>query len=92
MDALVSIACPHCAARMKVKDPQILGRTVKCPKCGQSFAAQAPAERQDAPAQPREAVDASKVPDAGAKSPRKGPSGKKSKKGGRARSSNKVVV
>src|SRR5262249_29671269 len=35
---------PCCSARMKVKNPSVLGRTVKCPKCGESFVAGAPAQ------------------------------------------------
>jgi len=40
----ISIHCPDCDAKLNIKDAALLGRTVKCPKCGESFTAEAPAE------------------------------------------------
>jgi hypothetical protein len=39
-DEPISVACPHCSIRLKLKDPSALGKTIKCPKCAQSFTAQ----------------------------------------------------
>src|SRR4029077_7843421 len=44
MELPVSIPCPCCKARLKIKQAALLGKTVKCPKCGESFAAEAPDE------------------------------------------------
>lgn len=44
MELSVSIPCPSCKARLKIKQAALLGKTVKCPKCGESFAAEAPDE------------------------------------------------
>ncbi len=35
----VSIACPNCATTLKAPD-EVIGKTVKCPKCQESFTAQ----------------------------------------------------
>jgi predicted Zn finger-like uncharacterized protein len=45
MELPVSIPCPSCKARLKIKQAALLGKTVKCPKCGESFAAEAPDEQ-----------------------------------------------
>src|SRR5689334_3385074 len=42
-DEPVTIACPHCHVRMKLKDGSALGKTIKCPKCAEPFVAAAPA-------------------------------------------------
>jgi predicted Zn finger-like uncharacterized protein len=34
------IPCPHCQKELKVKDPALLGRKVKCPRCQQRFVLQ----------------------------------------------------
>lgn len=37
MPAGASTTCPHCQATLKLKSESIAGKTVPCPKCGQSF-------------------------------------------------------
>ena len=44
----IAIRCPHCDATLKIKDPAALGRAGKCPRCGERFIAQAPAEPESA--------------------------------------------
>ena len=44
MELAVSIPCPSCKARLKIKQAALLGKTVKCPKCGERFAAEVPSE------------------------------------------------
>jgi predicted Zn finger-like uncharacterized protein len=44
MELPVSIPCPSCKARLKIKKAALVGKTVKCPKCGERFAAEAPNE------------------------------------------------
>jgi len=39
MPALVEIQCPHCAASLKLKSRDPLGKKVQCPKCAQPFVA-----------------------------------------------------
>ncbi len=41
-----SIRCPHCSVRIDVKNPALLGKNVRCPKCKQAFVA---AEEQASP-------------------------------------------
>ncbi len=42
------VLCPHCTARMRVASPEILCKTVRCPKCAEPFvAAQSPSIRAD---------------------------------------------
>ncbi|MBL8850233.1 MAG: hypothetical protein JNG89_11140, partial [Planctomycetaceae bacterium] len=38
------IACPHCAARLRLKDKSFAGRTVPCPDCRQPLAIQLAAD------------------------------------------------
>src|SRR5262245_63610805 len=38
------IACPHCSARLKALAEQLIGRTVRCPKCSGEFGVAAPVE------------------------------------------------
>jgi predicted Zn finger-like uncharacterized protein len=33
------VLCPHCVSRIRVATPQILGKTVRCPKCEEPFVA-----------------------------------------------------
>lgn len=35
--------CPHCQVRMKLKDPALAGKKVRCPKCREPFTVPAPA-------------------------------------------------
>src|SRR5262245_6048941 len=39
-DEPVSVACPHCSVRLKLKDSSAVGKTIKCPKCAKSFTAE----------------------------------------------------
>lgn len=39
------IACPQCAAVLKLKDASLLGKPGKCPKCGHRFVLKEPPER-----------------------------------------------
>lgn len=36
MSEKLTIPCPHCQQKLKIKDPRLLGKIVACPKCGQS--------------------------------------------------------
>lgn len=38
----ISIACPSCQAKLKIKEKSHLGRSIRCPKCGEKFKAEAP--------------------------------------------------
>jgi predicted Zn finger-like uncharacterized protein len=40
MQLPISVSCPHCEARLKIKDESLLGSTVKCPKCREQFTAE----------------------------------------------------
>ncbi len=39
----IPVPCPHCGAVLKVRDPNLLGRKAKCPKCDQAFRIEEPA-------------------------------------------------
>ena len=43
------IACPECSAVLKLKDASLLGKSVKCPKCGHRFVVQEPAQANAPP-------------------------------------------
>lgn len=47
MEFPVSIPCPHCDSKLKIKKPELLGRIVNCPKCGRGFRADAPESVED---------------------------------------------
>jgi predicted Zn finger-like uncharacterized protein len=49
MQLPISLSCPHCDARLKIKDESLLGSTVKCPKCRERFIAEEPLEVVDKP-------------------------------------------
>jgi predicted Zn finger-like uncharacterized protein len=36
------IECPHCSTKLNVKNPAVLGKKVRCPKCEEPFLAEAP--------------------------------------------------
>jgi predicted Zn finger-like uncharacterized protein len=40
------IPCPHCQKELKVKDPALLGRKVKCPRCQRRFVLQWTSEQK----------------------------------------------
>jgi predicted Zn finger-like uncharacterized protein len=35
----IQVSCPSCAARMRVHNPQIVGKRIRCPKCSEPFVA-----------------------------------------------------
>lgn len=37
MSAIEAVECPHCAARIRIKSANILGKKVSCPKCSEPF-------------------------------------------------------
>ena len=42
MATIIRIPCPQCGAELKLKDPKLLGRNGKCPKCAHRFVLQEP--------------------------------------------------
>jgi len=42
----LQIPCPQCGAGLRLRDPKLLGKTGKCPKCGHKFVLQEPDEVQ----------------------------------------------
>jgi predicted Zn finger-like uncharacterized protein len=42
MPETLRIECPHCSTKLNAKNPAILGKKVKCPKCAEPFVAQSP--------------------------------------------------
>ncbi|HTI52070.1 MAG TPA: MJ0042-type zinc finger domain-containing protein [Planctomycetaceae bacterium] len=47
MSTPLSITCPHCATRLKLKDSGSVGKKVPCPKCKQPFVVEAPPEDEE---------------------------------------------
>jgi predicted Zn finger-like uncharacterized protein len=47
MTQTLRIECPHCSTRLNAKNPAILGKKVKCPKCAEPFVAAAPPPEGD---------------------------------------------
>ena len=43
----ISILCPNCGVKLKIQNAALLGRRLKCPKCGKSFTPAVPAEPKD---------------------------------------------
>jgi predicted Zn finger-like uncharacterized protein len=41
------LQCPHCRAKMRVRDPSILGKKVRCPKCKNPFGTKSPDDPTD---------------------------------------------
>ncbi|MBS0203507.1 MAG: hypothetical protein JSS49_11450 [Planctomycetes bacterium] len=37
MTELINTVCEHCDARLKLKNPDLEGKKIKCPKCGEAF-------------------------------------------------------
>ncbi|WP_437186048.1 MJ0042-type zinc finger domain-containing protein [Planctomicrobium sp. SH668] len=54
MSTAVSLHCPHCETKLKIKDDSLFGRSVKCPGCKQPFVLRNPNEP---------AADATSVPE-----------------------------
>jgi predicted Zn finger-like uncharacterized protein len=83
-DEPVSVVCPHCSVRMKLKDSSALGKTIKCPKCAKTFvaaAAGAVAATAGAPAKKKRAAATETPPDGdGDESAPEEPKKKKKKK------------
>src|SRR5262245_16208329 len=48
MSEMLTISCPHCAARLKVKDRSKGGKEVACPSCKGRFVVQLPAAPDEA--------------------------------------------
>ena len=48
MESPISLSCPNCESKLKIKDESLLGSRVKCPKCGERFTADEPLEVLDA--------------------------------------------
>jgi hypothetical protein len=40
----VSAQCPHCLAKLKLKNPDLVGKKVRCPSCQEPFRVEAPAD------------------------------------------------
>ena len=47
MTQTLRIECPHCSTKLNAKNPAILGKKVKCPKCAEPFVAEAPPPEGD---------------------------------------------
>ncbi|MFN0052971.1 MAG: DUF1559 domain-containing protein [Planctomycetales bacterium] len=47
MSDAISVECPNCQARLKLKNRNAVGKKVPCPKCQQSFVVEAPPEEED---------------------------------------------
>ena len=37
MTESLSTVCDHCGANLKLKNPDLEGKKIKCPKCGEAF-------------------------------------------------------
>ena len=46
----LSTVCDHCGAKLKLKNPDLEGKKIKCPKCGEAFVATAAANSKPTPA------------------------------------------
>ncbi|SFI80673.1 hypothetical protein [Planctomicrobium piriforme] len=60
MSEVVSLHCPKCGRKLKIKDRALFGQKVKCPECKKSFILNDP----DAPASPEPAVPQAATPPA----------------------------
>lgn len=50
MSNIVSLHCPHCGTKLKIKDHTLFGQSVKCPGCKKSFVLRNPNEPAPTPA------------------------------------------
>src|SRR5579872_3926246 len=41
------IECPHCETKLKIKNPSLFGKKIRCPKCSEPFVAEAPPADED---------------------------------------------
>ena len=48
MTAPFSVECTQCSASLRVRNPELIGRKVRCPKCQTSFVVQEPDDPDDA--------------------------------------------
>ena len=90
--------CPSCEALVPIRDPDLIGRKIDCPKCKYRFVVEDPADG-DEKAGP---AKSKKADDKGAKKPQKGAKGKRREdddddrpaksKGGAGGGSNKVLI
>jgi predicted Zn finger-like uncharacterized protein len=50
-DSPLRLKCPNCAGRLSIKDPNLLGKKIKCPRCKELFVAElSPEEEEQLPA------------------------------------------
>ena len=54
--ASFAAACPHCQARLKLRDESYYGKKIRCPKCGEAFLVKPLAATQSKAAPPRPAA------------------------------------
>jgi predicted Zn finger-like uncharacterized protein len=38
----IRLECPHCSTKLNVKNPAVVGKKVRCPKCAEPFVAEVP--------------------------------------------------
>ncbi len=60
--AAISIPCPRCQAKLKLKDRSLLGKTGKCPKCQHRFLLQEPEKEPEAGINPTWIPDEAATP------------------------------
>ncbi len=41
------IECPHCETKLKIKNPSLFGKKIRCPKCSEPFVAETPPADED---------------------------------------------
>jgi prepilin-type processing-associated H-X9-DG protein len=44
MSSPISVSCPHCRAKLKLGNPKLVGRKIRCPKCSKPFQVSVPDE------------------------------------------------
>ena len=61
--------CPSCEALVPIRDPNLVGRKIDCPKCKYRFVVEEPADEEpaEAPAKGKKATGVTTKPKAGAK-------------------------
>jgi hypothetical protein len=47
--APIACTCPSCAGRLTIKDPSLVGKRIRCPKCKEPFTVEASADVEAAP-------------------------------------------
>src|SRR4051812_13490056 len=56
----IQFPCPSCHKQLKISNPAMAGKKIKCPKCGAVITA--PAAEDDVPSAPMEAVKPPRIP------------------------------